>query len=184
VNELPGLPVDELDLLVLNGQPTVFRVGSATVLGTFRSDQQRLTIELAQIDGGGEGILVTLGSLAMRYSALHAIEQVEWIVHAVHCAKPNLKLRRVLEWRGFRVCNVPGFGEAYYLLHRIDTPSDSQLNESLKNGQQPEGKRLPPRIGWAEKSREIAARGDDCPVLPEFGLESGEQLDGPEIHSF
>jgi hypothetical protein len=37
-------------------------------------------------------------------------------VDAVHCAQPNLKLRRVLERRGFVITVLPTVGEAYYLL--------------------------------------------------------------------
>ena len=73
-------------------------------------------MELAQIEGGGEGVLISLTSLARRYAILHELSGVEWIVHAVSCAKPNLKLRRVLERRGFVVTQVAGVGEAFYLL--------------------------------------------------------------------
>jgi len=61
-------------------------------------------------------VLVSLGSLARRYSNLRHLSGIEWIVHAVSCAKPNLKLRHVLERRGFVVKQVAGVGEAYYLL--------------------------------------------------------------------
>ncbi len=94
--EILGLPAEQIEALILNGQPMVFRAGSATVLGEFRRDRDRLVVELAQIEGGGEGVLVSLGSLVKRYARLQRIETVEWIVHAVTCAKPNLKLRRVL----------------------------------------------------------------------------------------
>jgi hypothetical protein len=103
-------------LLVLNGEPMVFRAGSATVLGEFRRDKDCLVIELAQIEGGGEGVLVSLWSLVHRYARLQKIETIEWIVHAVTCAKPNLKLRRVLDRRGFTVRDIPGIGQAYYYL--------------------------------------------------------------------
>jgi hypothetical protein len=42
--------------------------------------------------------------------------QSEWLVYATACAKPNLKLRRVLERRGFTVREVPGKGECYHQL--------------------------------------------------------------------
>jgi hypothetical protein len=71
---------------------------------------------LAQIEGGGEGILTSLGSLVQRYARLRKIETVEWIVHAVTCAKPNLKLRRILDRRGFVVNQLPGIGEAYHFI--------------------------------------------------------------------
>lgn len=114
--EILGLPVEQIEGLVLTGQPMVFRAGSATVLGEFRREKDRLVVELAQIEGGGEGVLVSLGSLVKRYARLHRIETVEWIVHAVTCAKPNLKLRRVLDRRGFTVRDVPGIGQAYHYL--------------------------------------------------------------------
>jgi hypothetical protein len=122
--EILNLPAEQLEELVLNGQPQVFRVGTATVLGEFRLDMGRLVIELAQIEGGGEGILASLGSLVQRYARLHKIGTVEWIVHAVTCAEPNLKLRRVLERRGFVIRDIPGVGEAY---HFIDSNIDDRL---------------------------------------------------------
>ena len=101
------------------GEPIVFRVGSASLLGSFKLNGEQLTIELAQIEGGGEGVLPALASLAKRYAVLHGLLRVEWIVHAVTCAKPNLKLRRVLDGRGFTIKNIAGVGEAYYLLDSL-----------------------------------------------------------------
>jgi len=99
----------------LLGEPLVFRAGSAIILGSFKIAWDRLVIELAQIEGGGEGVLVSLDSLAKRYAKLRDLSGVEWIVHAVSCAKPNLKFRRVLEHRGFIVKEIEGIGEAYHL---------------------------------------------------------------------
>jgi hypothetical protein len=104
---------------VLIGEPLVFRVGSAVLLGSFKVEADRLQIELAQIEGGGEGVLVSLASLTKRYAMLHRLSGVEWIVHAVSCAKPNLKLRRILERRGFVVKQVAGVGEAYYFVDTL-----------------------------------------------------------------
>jgi len=114
--DILNLPKEEVEQLILLGEPLVFRIGSATLLGSFKVERERLVIELAQIEGGGEGVLVSLGSLARRYSNLRHLSGIEWIVHAVSCAKPNLKLRHVLERRGFVVKQVAGVGEAYYLL--------------------------------------------------------------------
>lgn len=116
VDEILDLPKETIEQLVFIGEPIVFRAGSAVVLGSFKIRPNRLVIELAQIDGGGEGVLPSLASLARRYAKLHGISAVEWIVHAVSCAKPNLKLRRVLEHRGFVVKQLPGVGEAYHLV--------------------------------------------------------------------
>jgi hypothetical protein len=154
-SEILALPIEQIDALVLTGQPIVFRAGSATVLGEFRLEKDRLILELAQIDGGGEDVLVSLGSLARRYSRLHGIEAVEWIVHAVNCAKPNLKLRRILERRGFAVRELPKIGQAYYFLD-----SSSHIK----------------RAGWTEESRELSEAGEDVLVLPEFANETDADL--------
>ena len=117
--EILNLPRETVEQLILLGEPLVFRVGSAVLLGSFKIDANRLVIELAQIEGGGEGVLMGLASLANRYAKLHDLSEIEWIVHAVSCAKPNLKLRRVLERRGFVVRQVAGVGEAYHLVNSV-----------------------------------------------------------------
>lgn len=115
-DELLELPAGTIEELIVIGEPLIFRAGSATILGSFRVCEDRLIIELAQIDGGGEGVLVSLASLAQRYARLRQVRRVEWIVHAVACAKPNLKLRKVLERRRFVVESVDGIGTAYHLV--------------------------------------------------------------------
>ena len=115
-DEILGLPRETIEQLVLLGEPIIFKAGSAVILGSFKVDRNQLVVELAQIEGGGEGVLVSLASLTRRYAQLHALRGVEWIVHAVTCAKPNLKLRRVLEGRGFSIEQVAGVGEAYHLI--------------------------------------------------------------------
>lgn len=121
--EILRLGKEELDQLVFLGEPIVFRIGSATLLGSFKVDGEQLTIELAQIEGGGEGVLPALASLTKRYAVLHGLLRVEWIVHAVFCAQPNLKLRRVLEHRGFSIKQIAGIGEAYYLVDFVQLSS-------------------------------------------------------------
>ena len=115
--EILSLPAEEIEGLILLGEPLVFRTGSATILGSFCVRDKKLLIELAQIDGGGEGVLVSLASLARRYATLRGLSGVEWIVHAVSCTKPNLKLRRILDLRGYVIEEISGIGPAY---HRID----------------------------------------------------------------
>jgi hypothetical protein len=117
--QILGLPAEELDAFVLCGEPLVFRVGTAQVLGRFRVSDDVLVVELAHIDGGGEGVLLTLAVLAERYARREGLRALEWRVHAVHCARPNLKLRRVLERRGIQVRNVPDSGECYYLIQPV-----------------------------------------------------------------
>jgi hypothetical protein len=117
--EILSLPDEQIEAFVFAGTPLIFKAGSAEILGEFRLREDRLTVELAQIEGGGEGVLPTLAALAERFAQRRGLDQVEWIVHAVNCANPNPKLRRVLEKRGFVIENVPGFGAAYYKLRQI-----------------------------------------------------------------
>ena len=81
--ELLAMPADLIEQLILTGEPIVFRAGSATLLGSFNLRGELFVIELAQIEGGGEGVLPALASLVKRYARLHALSGVEWIVHAV-----------------------------------------------------------------------------------------------------
>ncbi len=127
--EILNLPQQEVENMILLGEPLVFRAGSAVLLGSFKIADDRLVIELAQIEGGGEGVLVSLASLAKRYAKLRTLSGVEWIVHAVSCAKPNLKLRRVLEHRGFMIKEIEGIGEAYHLLESTADSLPSGMEE-------------------------------------------------------
>lgn len=115
IDEILELPEGQLEALVLCDEPLVFRAGSANLLGRFRIESPALVLELAHVDGGGEGALPAVASLAMRYARRKGLAWLEWRVHAVHCARPNLKLRRVLERKGFAVRDVPGTGECYFL---------------------------------------------------------------------
>ena len=118
-DEIFNLPDEQIDEFVLCGRPIVFRTGSAEILGEFKINDKSLIVELAQIDGGGEGVLPTLISLAQRYAKKRGLEKVEWIVHALNCAEPNLKLRRVMQRRGFEIVDIEGAGKVFYLVHEI-----------------------------------------------------------------
>ena len=117
--EILALPNEQLDALVLSGEALVFRAGTAQILGEFRVIEDRLEVELAQIDGGGEGVLTTLWSLTDRYARRRKLARVDWIVHALTCAKPNLKLRRILEAKGFSIQQVNGGVDAFFLSHPV-----------------------------------------------------------------
>jgi hypothetical protein len=118
-SEILNLPDEQMDTFVFCGEPTIFRAGSAEILGEFKIVDDALVVELAHIEGGGEGVLPTLWTLAGRYAKRKGLRQVEWIVHAVNCARPNLKLRDVLEHKGFAVEDVGGVGPAYHLIQQV-----------------------------------------------------------------
>jgi len=117
--ELLSLPEEQIDSFILCNEPIAFRIGSAEILAQFRVNDETLTIELAQIDGGGEGVLPTLWSLAERYGSKKQLKRIEWIVHAVHCAAPNLKLRRLLDRKGFIVETVADGVDAYHYIQSL-----------------------------------------------------------------
>jgi hypothetical protein len=117
--EILALPDDMMDGFVFCDEPFAFKAGSAEILGEFRFVEDRLVVELAHIDGGGEGVLLALWRLAERYAKKRNLSEVEWIVHALTCAKPNLKLRRLLELKGFEIKRIKADTEAYYFLHRF-----------------------------------------------------------------
>ena len=119
-DEILALPDDHIEQLVLTGKPIVFRIGSAEILGEFRVDDGVLNIDLAHIDGGGEGALPAIAALAQRYARMRRLSQIEWLVRATNCARPNPKLRRVLERRGFEVREVAGRGECYFQRVRLN----------------------------------------------------------------
>src|SRR5687767_775690 len=118
-DELLAMPDEQIRAFVFTDEPLVFRVGTAEILGSFRLVDQRLIVELAHIDSGGEGVLPTLAVVCDRYARQRNLRSVEWIVHAVHCANPNPGLRRVLELRGFVVEDIPGVGAAYHLVREL-----------------------------------------------------------------
>ena len=120
VNEILDWPIEYFDELVLIDEPIVLSIGSAEVLGQFAvSKEHRLVVELAQIDGGGEGVLPTISRVSKHIARMKKLSEIECIVHAVNCAEPNLKLRAHLVKTGFEVKNIPGKGDAYYKILEI-----------------------------------------------------------------
>ena len=122
-DEVLALSLEELRALLFVGEPVLLHAGSAEVLGQFELVDDHLTIELAQIDGGGEGVLRTLWLVARRFADIHNLTRIEWVVHAVNCAEPNLKLRRVLSLRGFEVVEHPEHGDVYHLVDDLRSRS-------------------------------------------------------------
>jgi hypothetical protein len=119
--EILALAPPEVDAYLFTGKPLVIRAGTAEVLAEFRRVDTTLTVELAQIDGGGEGVLPALSVLACAVARQRGLTEIEWIVHALNCANPNPKLRPFLERRGFQIEDLPGIGTAYRLVQPLPT---------------------------------------------------------------
>ncbi|MDX2110950.1 MAG: hypothetical protein SFY80_11980 [Verrucomicrobiota bacterium] len=117
--QILALSEEQLDAFVFCDEPIILRAGTAEILGEFRIYQDHLEVELAQIEGGGEGVLPTLWLLAERYAARKKLSHVDWFVHALTCAKPNLKLKRVLERKGFTIELMRSGTEAYFYRHKV-----------------------------------------------------------------
>jgi len=119
-DEILSLSDEELSALVFEQDSIVMQVGSSRILGRIVRETDRLVVELAHIDGGGEGVLPALGALVARFAKRRGVATVEWLVHATNCAEPNPKLRPILERRGFVVEEVPGIGEVYRQVSGIE----------------------------------------------------------------
>jgi hypothetical protein len=111
--EILQWPEEYFDNLVLIDQPIAFKIGTAEVLGQFANTQEELIVELAQIEGGGEGVLPAISKLAHHIAKLKSITTIVCIVHALNCAETNLKLRAHLEKTGFAITHIPGKGKVY-----------------------------------------------------------------------
>ncbi len=116
--QIAELTPAELDGFVLSAQPIVFRAGTSEILAQFTVEGDTLRLELGHIDGGGEGVLPVLASAARKCARNRALQTIDWVVYAVSCPRPNLKLRRVLERRGFQKETFNGI-EAFRMMERV-----------------------------------------------------------------
>ena len=64
---------------MLTGKPLVIRAGTAEVLGEFCANAGTRGVDLAHIEGAGEGVLPSLVSLIRRYAVSRNLEQIEWL---------------------------------------------------------------------------------------------------------
>src|SRR5262245_18399153 len=110
----------------MNGRPMVARVGRAEILIWLALNGGLFRAGVDHVDGGGEGVLATLISVILRLARRHAAAEIEWLVFATNCARPNPKLLPLLERRGFTVREVPDRGFCYYRRDRVEgSPSTS-----------------------------------------------------------
>ncbi|MCR5870415.1 MULTISPECIES: hypothetical protein [unclassified Sphingomonas] len=119
---LRALPSDELNALLAFGRPITFRIGSATVLAEFNKDDDCLTVNLAHIDGGGEGVLVSLWKLVTAFAKDRGYHCVLWNVHALTCDNPNPRLQKFLCERGFVETHSERHGRVLSRLEPIQYP--------------------------------------------------------------
>lgn len=103
VEEILALSDAEIEAWIFIDDPIIFKVGSAEILANVEIVDSSLVIELAQIDGGGEGVLMKIGILARKYARKHKLQSIEWIVHSLDCIAPNPKLNPLLERAGFSI---------------------------------------------------------------------------------
>ncbi len=87
-------------------------------------DETTLTVELAVVDNGGEGVLVTLIEAIETKARQNDVVFIEWIVYALNCAQPNPKLRRVLNHFGFEEKHLKN---GSYGLYKRTSTNDSLL---------------------------------------------------------
>lgn len=118
-DELPDALQGEALAAVLNGRPMVVNVGSATILASVAITDRRCRAELAHVDGGGEGVLRAVFLAIQNLARRNGAEEIEWRVFAVNCARPNPKLRAVLERIGFVIRHIPGSGDCFCRSDRI-----------------------------------------------------------------
>jgi hypothetical protein len=101
LREWRGLSREEQDELVPLDRPLVFHIGSATVLAEFTERAGGLVVNLAQIDGGGEGVLLRLWKLIVASARDRDRTFVQWNVFAATCADPNPRLLAFLHANAF-----------------------------------------------------------------------------------
>jgi len=113
IKALKRLPRDEQDALLAFGRPITFRVGTANILAEFNSADRELTVNLAHIDGGGEGVLVLLWKAVQNYAADRGYISVKWHIHALTCARPNPRLQQFLRRQGFAEIDHEVYGQIF-----------------------------------------------------------------------
>ncbi len=119
VDELSAWPIEQLRQLLSLGRPIVFSAGTATVLAEVRREEETLVVELAHIDGGGEGVLPTLWRFGQWFARQENVKQIDWRVHATRCANPNPRLPGVLGKMGFAIEELPVVGAVYRRVDRL-----------------------------------------------------------------
>ena len=104
---------EEFQALIFTKEPVIFKAGTSEILGQFDRSESELFIVFSHIEGGGEGVLIKLMNLFRKFARENKLTRINWIVHAVDCPKPNPKLPRILEMKGFTIGIDPQDGAVY-----------------------------------------------------------------------
>jgi len=123
LRELREWSREDQDALLAFGRPIAFRLGSAEILAEFNRTGDTLAVNLAHIDGGGEGVLVLLWALIRRYAVERNFGTIYWRVHAATCAVPNPRLQHFLRTRGFLEIDDPEFGRIFMRAQQVTVRS-------------------------------------------------------------
>lgn len=115
LDALRALPAEDMDSLLAFGRPITFRMGTATILAEFNTFDSDLIVNLAHIDGGGEGVLVSLWKLVAAYAKDRGYSGIRWNVHALTCANPNPRLQKFLRGQGFEEASSEKYGRVLTL---------------------------------------------------------------------
>jgi len=110
---LRALPLHDQDELLSFSKPISFTMGSATILAEFNRNGDELVVNLAHIDGGGEGVLLILWKAMKIYASERDYRSIRWNVHALTCPKPNPRLQRFLRTHDFAEVNDPTYGPIF-----------------------------------------------------------------------
>ena len=106
--------------IIFTGEPVIFSVGTSEILGVFSRSKDWIKVVLSHIEGGGEGVLLVLMNAIRNFAKTEAITEIRWVVHAVDCPKPNPKLPRILELKGFHIIDDPIDGKVYQKREMIE----------------------------------------------------------------
>ncbi|WP_369994417.1 hypothetical protein [Winogradskyella sp.] len=112
---------NDFETLIFSNTPVVINAGSAEILAQFHKENNELHIDLAHIDGGGEGVLISINSLARKYAIKKNYIAINWYVNATNCANPNPKLQRILKLKNYKVKSFKSKGSVFYKKDELRT---------------------------------------------------------------
>ena len=113
IEDLQKMPEQDLVALLSNGRPIDIRFGNGRLRGRFGVVDGALRVEVMELEGGGDGMLMTFSNGCRNMARQRAIRKIDWLVHAAASEGANQRLQQVLTTRGFTLQDVQGVGQAY-----------------------------------------------------------------------